>query len=151
MKNNPELPIFLESLYDPDDKYIPGYITVRCLFEDAGWPGREIQRGFNFQYLQGKVYFHVYPTGVQLPLGNAATVDEAIEIAKRFLKKWLSADISRHGAFKSEMAEKILHLEAIQRAEKEQQNREAANNLPPEILEKLQQMLQKAEEKKKDG
>lgn len=119
MKNNPELPIFLESIYNPDDKYIPGRIKIRCLFEDAGWPGREIQRGFNFQYLQEKVYFHVYPTGVQLPLGNATNVDEAIEIAKQFLKKWLSLDLKTYGRFQHEVADKILRLEEEKRKEKE--------------------------------
>lgn len=150
MENNLELPKFLESLYDPNDKYIPGCITVRCVFEDEGWPGRIIKSGFNFQYLEGKVFYHVYPTGVQLLLGNAATVDEAIEIAKQFLRKWLSSDI-KHRAFQREVTEKILHLEAIQRAEKEQRNREASKNISPETLEKLQEILQKTEEKKKKG
>jgi hypothetical protein len=147
MKNNPELPKFLDVLYLPEHEKIPGYLNISCVWEKiTGW---EKESGFTFQYLDQTVYFRVYPTGVQLPLGNAATVDEAIEIAQQFLKKWLSADILRHGDFKSEIAKKIRHLEDIQRAEKEQRNREAAKNVDPEIMERLQEMLRKAEEKKK--
>lgn len=116
--NNEELPKFIKAKYNPNHSHIPGYISILCLFEDQGWLGREIERGFSFQYLQGTTYFHVYPTGVQLPLGNAATVDEAIEIAKQFLKKWIGTD-QADAPFRHETADAILQLEAIQRAEKE--------------------------------
>lgn len=148
MKNNPELPKFLDVLYLPEHEKIPGYLNISCVWEKiTGW---EKESGFTFQYLDQTVYFRVYPTGVQLPLGNAATVDEAIEIAKQFLKKWIGTDLA-DASFRHETAAAISRLEAIQRAEKEQRNREAAKNADPEMLERLQEMLRKAEEKKKGG
>lgn len=117
---NPELPKFLDVLYLPDHEKMPGYLGVKCLFEEH--PGWEKTARFAFQYLDGKVFFRVYPTGVQFPLGEVSSLDEAIEIAKQFLKKWLG-----HGLedleFQSETAEAILQLEEEQRKEKELRGR----------------------------
>lgn len=117
---NPELPKFINFTYSPADEQVPGCLTVRYRFEK--WSGHEVERGFIFQYLQGKVFFRVYPTLVQLPLGEAASVEEAVELAKQFLDKWLSED-PRYLGFQNKMAREISRLEEEKRREKEAQRK----------------------------
>ncbi len=127
MNYNPELPKFLNVLYLPEHEKIPGYLSIECLFEEhSGW---EIERGFTFQYLDGEVFFRVYPTLVQLPLGKASSLDDAIEMAKEFLKKWLSLDLKTHGRFQLEVASEILRLEEEKRREKEAQRKKEGGKL----------------------
>lgn len=113
MTENPDLPVFLEHRYEPDDEYVPGCLTIRCRYEDHGWPGRIIEGPYIFQYFEkGKrLFFRVYPTLVQLPLGEANTLEEAIEQAKSFLRRWLGKDWQ----FQHKVAEKIQRLEEEQR------------------------------------
>lgn len=106
----PGLPKFLNAQYEPDDKFVPGCLTVYYRFEDEGWPGREIERGFVFQYLEGKVFFRVYPTLVQYPLGEASSLDKAIDLIKQFLDKWLSLE-PKNVDFRLSTQREILHLE----------------------------------------
>lgn len=119
----PGLPKFLDARYDPDDKFVPGCLTIRYHFEDEGWPGREIESGFVFQYIEKekKVFFHVYPTLVQYPLGEATNLDGAIEMAKQFLNKWLSLD-RKDADFRLSTFREILRLEEEKR--KEQRRRQ---------------------------
>lgn len=111
------LPKFLDVQYEPDNKFVPGCLTVRYRFEDEGWPGREIERGFVFQYLKGRVFFRVYPTLVEYPLGEATCLDDAIELAKQFLDKWLSLD-RKNADFRLSTLREILRLEEEKRNNK---------------------------------
>lgn len=115
MSYNPNLPEFTEVLYLPDHEKIPGYLNISCKYEEQ--PGWEREGGFTFQYLDRQVFFLAYPALVQLPLGEASTVEEAIEIAKEFLKKWLSMDIKTHSDFQ-------IQLEEEKRREKERRWKE---------------------------
>ncbi len=116
MTENPDLPVFLEDRYEPDDEYVPGCLTIRCRFEDHGWPGRIIEGPYIFQYFEKEksLFFRVYPTLVQLPLGEANSLEEAIEQAKSFLRRWLGKD----GHFQLEVSREIQRLEEEQRAAK---------------------------------
>ena len=112
----PDLPEFLDVHYEPDDKSIPGRLTIGCRFEDHGWPGRVIERSLIFQYhaQDGKLFFRVYPSLVQLPLGEAKDLEDATEKAKQFLKKRLGKDRQ----FQSRTFGEILRLEKEQEAAK---------------------------------
>jgi len=55
---------------------------------------------------------------VLFPLGEAATAEEAVEIVKQFLKKWLSLDVLTYGDFQNEVAREISRLKEEQVAQK---------------------------------
>jgi hypothetical protein len=116
MTENADLPVFLEHRYEPDDEYVPGCLTIRCRFEDHGWSGRIIERGFVFQYFpeERQLFFYVFPTYVQLPLGKPSCLEEAIEQAKSFLRRWLGKDWK----FQLKIDEEIQRLEEEQEAAK---------------------------------
>jgi len=116
MNYNLELPKFLDVLYLPEHEKIPGYLSIECLFEEH--PGWEIERGFTFQYLEGEVFFRVYPTLVQFPLGKASNLENAIEMTKQFLRKWVGHDI-KDSQFRIETAEAIFQMEEEKRKREE--------------------------------
>jgi hypothetical protein len=109
-----ELVKILEITYIPDHEKIPGYLSIYCLIKE--FRTREQERGYTFQYdnINGKVFFRVYPTGVQLPLGDARNVEEATEQAKEFLFKWLGDDTQ----FRLRTAEEIRRLEEEKRSKR---------------------------------
>jgi len=102
--------------YEPDNKYVPGRLAFFCRFEDQGWPGRIIERSLVFQYFEKekRIFFRVYPTLVQFPLGEADNLDEAIDQAKSFLRRWLGKDWQ----FQLEVSREIRRLEEEQDAAK---------------------------------
>lgn len=116
---NPNLPEFLDFLYLPDHEKIPGYLSILCRYEEeVGWVR---ESGFTFRYLEGKLFFHAAPPiPVDVPLGEAASLEEAIEMAKEFLKKWLSLDLKTYGRFQLQVADEIYRL----REEKKKQEAE---------------------------
>jgi hypothetical protein len=118
MSVNIELVKFLDAKYHPEHDHIPGYISILCHLREFGT--RDIERGYDFQYDRdsGKVFFLVYPTGVQLPVGIATSVEDAIEQAKQFLTKWLNGDFQ----FQRITSQEIQRLEAEKRVPKELHN-----------------------------
>jgi hypothetical protein len=115
MNYNSELPKIVRFEYRPES----GYLFVRCLFEE--WPGREVEGTYGFQLSRTGVFF-ICPTRgkdhVLFPLGEAATAEEAVEIVKQFLKKWLSLDVLTYGDFQNEVAREISRLKEEQVAQK---------------------------------
>lgn len=138
----PGLPEFLDARYEPDDKFVPGCIRIVCRFEDDGWPGRVIERGFVFQYLEGRVFLRVYPTLVQYPLGEATSPEDAIELAKQFLNKRLSLDI-KYADFQISVNREILRLEEEKRREKERTRKV----MSVEEMEELKRRIEKGLER----
>lgn len=112
MKYNPELPKVIRFEYRPQS----GRLFVRCVFEE--WAGREVEGTYGFQY-QGQELSFMYPTKseeyVLLPLGRAASIEDAVHMAEQFLKKWLSLDVKTHGRFQSEVTDKIAQLQERRR------------------------------------
>ena len=101
MNYNPELPKVIRFEYRPHS----GHLFIRCLFEE--WPGREVEGTYGFQLSRTGVFF-ICPTRgkdhVLFPLGEAATAEEAVEIVKQFLKKWLLCKKAEHYQPKSDPA-----------------------------------------------
>ena len=108
-----ELVKFLKVIYEPEHERVPRYLSIRCLIREFGV--REIERSFIFQYdiINKKVFFRVYPTLVLLSIGEARSVEEATEQAKGFLTKWIG-DIDIQ--FKLRTAQEIRCLEEEKRS-----------------------------------
>lgn len=136
---NLELPKFLDVQYLPDG-YIPGFLGIECLFEEeVGW---EIVREFHFQYLNGEVFFIVFGYGgkpIPYPLGKASNLEDAIEAAKQFLKKWIGHD-PKDFQFQSETANAIFQLEM-----EEERKRKG---MSVEEMEELKRKIAKGTEKR---
>lgn len=139
---NLELPKFLDVLYLPDHEKIPGCLSINCLFEKvAGW---EREGAYTFQYLEGEVFFSYPGYGgryMQYPLGKASSLDEAIEVAKQFLKKWLGHD-PKDDQFRHETAAAIL----IMRMEEDVRKK----RMSVEEMEKIKSRLAE-QDRKRDG
>lgn len=118
--SNPELPKFIDFKYLPDHEYIPGCLSLVYRYEK--WLGNEKEGGFTFQFLKGKLFFLIHPTDVQLPIGVAANVEDAVELAKQFLNKWLSED-PKHAEFRIHVSGEILRLEEAKGKEKDQESK----------------------------
>ncbi|GAB4465977.1 MAG: hypothetical protein Kow0070_28680 [Anaerolineales bacterium] len=116
--HNPDLPEFLDAEYLPNHEKIPGYLGITCKYEKQ--PGWEKEGGFVFQYLDGKLFYRCYPSLVQYPLGEAASVEEAIEKAWQFLQKWISLD-PKHLRFQIDVSGEIRRLEEEKEAAKRAQ------------------------------
>jgi len=103
---------FLDTNYLPEHKHIPGYLSIRCLIKEWGW--REKKASYTFQYYpdEKKVFFRAYPVQVQLLIGEATNLEEAIEQAKQFLTKWLGDDLE----FRLKTAQEIRRLEEGKRS-----------------------------------
>jgi hypothetical protein len=97
--------------------------------------------------------FFMYPTRgkdyVLFGIGKASSLEEAIEIAKQFLKKWLSGDILTYGDFQIEVAGEIFRLEEEQRKKKERESMDLYYRLFPEKRKRgLAALLEKIRRKK---
>ncbi|MBI4760622.1 MAG: hypothetical protein ACOYYF_07490 [Chloroflexota bacterium] len=138
---NPELPKFLRVRYLPDGK-IPGFLGIKCLLEEeTGW---EIESEYHFQYLDGEVFFVVYSYGgsfIPYPFGKASSLDDAINVAKQFLKKWIGHD-PKDDQFRHETAAAIL----IMRMEEDVRKK----RMSVEEMEKIKSRLAE-QDRKRDG
>lgn len=132
---------FIRTTYKPDDENILGYLSIRCLIREFGT--RERERSYTFQYdsINGKVFFLVYPTLVQLPISDAKNVEEATEQAKGFLTKWIG-DIDIQ--FKLRTAQEIRRLEEEKKKEREQYNKENMEENKKKLLDALKNHRKKS-------
>jgi len=84
-----ELLEFLGFKYDPEHEFIPGVLSISYRVREFGIREKKASWTFRYDQISGKVYFIPTPESVELLIGKASGVDEAVKAAQEFLESWL--------------------------------------------------------------